>query len=69
MPAGPFLIVRDEEGRRETDEFPAREERFDRARQRRDDHAEHEQRIEHEEPVEPAFAVEIVAASECADRP
>ncbi len=64
----PLLEERDQERRGEPHQLPAGEQRLDRARQRGDHHPQQEQRIQHEEPMEAALAVQVLAG-EGADRP
>ena len=47
----PLLKEGDQQRGGQPDQFPAGEQRLDRAGQRRGDHAEHEQRVQDEEPV------------------
>lgn len=66
--AGAVLLKeRHEQCRRQADELPTGKQGFDRAGQRRDDHAQDEDRIQHKEPVVARLAVHVTTG-ERADR-
>ena len=64
---GTLVEERDQQRRRQTDQFPAQEQHFDRSRQGSDDHSQREQGIADKEPAVSGLAVQI-AAGECPDR-